>query len=157
MFYFVKEKFFIDHAHFKKMLDPGNAVKQSHRTYICVQVNVDNNMFYLPLRNNLGTEVRPYGRIGHSVPSNSRPDAGIDYRYALVINDSCYLEKSSSQKLPNSQVKRISNDYNSICNEFEKYLMGYKKAIKKNRLKYEPLYRESCLINFNNELGLNNT
>ena len=157
MLYFIKEKFFIDHSHFSKMLDPGNTVKQSHRTYISIKVIVNNNIFYLPLRKNLGADIRPYGRIGHSVPSASKPNAGIDYRYALIVNDNSYLEKCLIVKLPNSQIRTIYADYNDICQEFEKYLEGYIKTVLKNRLKHEPLYRESCLVNFNDELGLSNT
>ena len=37
------------------------------------------NKFYIPLRNNLGTEVRKFGRIGHAVPSKNRLSAGLDY------------------------------------------------------------------------------
>lgn len=154
LFFFIKEQYFIDHSHFKKMLDPGNSKKQSHRTYLCVKIEVDDNTFYLPLRRNLGPEIRAFGRIGHAVPSKKRPNAGLDYRYALIVNDVHYLESSSSQKIPNSQSKKIIQDYDIIKKEFEIYLRGYKKTIIKNRLQYEALYRESCLINFNKELGL---
>jgi len=44
------------------------------------------------LRNNLGAEVKKYGRIGHSIPSDKRKDAGLDYRYALIVNDESYIE-----------------------------------------------------------------
>ena len=154
LFFFVKEQFFIDHCHFQKMLDPNDTVKQSHRTYVCVKVEIDSNTFYLPLRRNLKDPIRLFGRIGHAVPSSKRPDAGLDYRYALIINDTNYLETCSEYKLPNSQTKRIIKEYDEIRSEFQTYLKGYKKAFKKNRVQYEALYRQSCLINFNSELGL---
>ena len=113
---FIRERFFIEHPNFEKMLDPFNTTKQSKRTHLCIQISVDSNTFYIPLRNNLGDEIRKYGRIGHSIPSKSRPKAGLDFRYAIIINDSSY--------------------------------------IKKGRIQREPLYRESCLINFHDELGL---
>lgn len=155
LFFFVKEQYFIDHSSFQKMLDPNNTAKQSRRTYICIKIVVDGNTFYLPLRNNLGSAIRAFGRIGHTVPSQKRPNAGIDYRYTLVINDNAYIEQCSMPKLPKAQSKKIIQDYADIQNEFLTYLRGYKKAALKNRLQYEPLYRESSLINFNNELGLN--
>ena len=37
--------------------------------------------------------------------------------------------------------------------EFKTYLMGFIKAIKKNRIHREPLFRESSLINFVSELN----
>lgn len=89
---YIKEQYFKEHSSFVKMLDPGNTAKQSHRSYLCLKITNDGNDYYLPLRNNLGADVRPYGRIGHSVPSASRSDAGLDYRYALIVNDSKYIE-----------------------------------------------------------------
>lgn len=51
-------------------------------------------------------------------------------------------------RIPNSQYRCIKNDFDSIVKEFEVYLRGYIKAVKKNRNEKEPLYRESSLINF---------
>ena len=51
---FIKEQYFIDNAHFPKMLDSGNTGKQSHRVHLCIQIVADSSTFYLPLRNNLG-------------------------------------------------------------------------------------------------------
>ena len=150
---FIKEQYFIDHSSFIKMLDPGNTNKQSHRTYLCLKITTDGNDYYIPLRNNLGNDVRPFGRIGHAVPSSSRSDAGLDYRYALVINDASYIEVPSVQKIPNSQFNIINRDFTLIESEFSSYLAGFKKALKKNRLAREALYRESALINFTSELS----
>ena len=154
MFFFIKEKYFLEHSDFKKMLDPGNPTKQAHRTYLCVSISIDGNTFYLPLRNNLGDDVRKFGRIGHGVPSKSRPKAGLDYRYALIINEGEYIETCETPKIPNAQSKKITNDYEVIKAEFSSYLLGYKKAASKNRVHLEALYRESSLINFNDKLGL---
>lgn len=151
---FIKEQFFIDNAHFTKMLDSGSTKKQSHRTHLCVQIASNVNTFYLPLRNNLGSEMRKFGRIGHAVPANGRPNAGIDYRYALIINDSKYIEIPTAQRIPNSQYQKILTDASTIETEFEQYLAGFIKAAKKNRIEREPLYKESSLVNFLGELGL---
>lgn len=151
---FIKEQYFMDHPDFQKMLDPGNTSKQSRRTHACIRIPVDSNVFYIPLRNNLGDEVRKYGRIGHSAPSKSRPNAGLDFRYAMIINDDRYIEPHMVQKLPNSQYAVITNDYDKIKQQFLTYLKGYKRAAVKGRIQREPLYRESCLINFHKELGL---
>ncbi|MCI8855147.1 MAG: hypothetical protein HFH26_01210 [Clostridiaceae bacterium] len=151
---FIKEQFFIEHPHFQKMLDTSNTSKQSKRTHICIKIEMDSNIFYVPLRNNLGDAVRKFGRIGHSIPSKSRPNAGLDFRYALIINDSKYIEPHITQKLPNSQYKAISCAYHTIMQEFSVYLRGYKKAAAKGRADKEPLYRESSLVNFHKELQL---
>ena len=149
---YIKVQYFKEHSSFVKMLDPGNTAKQSHRSYLCLKITNDGNDYYLPLRNNLGADVRPYGRIGHSVPSASRSDAGLDYRYALIVNDSKYIEIPTTQKIPNKQWNKITADYNNIISEFTVYLSGFKKALKKNRINREALYRETSLINFTSEL-----
>ena len=145
---YIRESYFLEHSNFQKMLDPGNTRKQSKRTHLCMEVKIDDNHYYIPLRNNLGDDVRKFGRIGHSVPSASRKNAGLDYRYALVINDDRYIEPQVEMKIPKSQYKCIKKDLDVIQKEFETYLRGYIKAVKKKRNEKEPLYRESSLVNF---------
>ena len=82
------------------------------------------------------------------VPSKSRPDAGFDYRYSLIINNSSYIEPQTTPRIPNSQLSKIKEDIFKIENEFKTYLRGFIKAARKSRIKREPLYRESSLINF---------
>ena len=149
---FIKEEYFKKNETFVKMLDAGNADKQSKRTHLCILIELNNNKFYVPLRNNLGDEIRKYGRIGHSVPSNKRKDAGLDYRYTLIVNNEEYIEVQAEKKIPESQYRKIQNDYELIKEEFKVYLNGFIKAIKKKRVEKEPLYRESSLINFKREL-----
>ena len=152
---FIRESYFKDNASFVKMLDVGNTDKQSKRTHLCILIELNNNKFYIPLRNNLGDEVRKFGRIGHSVPSNKRKHAGLDYRYALIVNDESYIELQTELKIPESQYRKIQKEYETITEEFKVYLNGFLKAAKKNRIEKEPLYRESSLINFKSELGFN--
>jgi protein AbiQ len=151
---YIKESYFKEHSNLKKILDPGNTSKQSKRTHICIEIEIDDNYYYIPLRNNLGTAIRKFGRIGHSVPSQSRKNAGLDYRYALIINDNKYIELQTEKKIPNSQYKCIKNDLEIIQKEFEVYVKGYIKATKKKRNEKEPLYRESSLINFLEQLDV---
>ena len=104
---FIKEEYFMQHSTFMNMLDPGNLNKQNHRTHLCLVVESDENKFYIPLRNNLGAELRKFGRIGHAVPSKNRPSAGLDYRYALIINDDTLIEEQTEQRIPNMQYQKI--------------------------------------------------
>ena len=154
---YIKEQFFIDHSHFVKMLDPGNTDKQSRRAHLCVRITSNGNAFYIPLRNNLGADVRKFGRIGHAVPANGRPAAGIDYRYALIVNDAKYIEIPTAQRIPNSQYQKLIADYSTIETEFEQYLNGFLKAARKHRIDRESLYKESSLVNFLDELGMPDT
>ena len=145
---YIKEKYFIDNSFFVKMLDPGNYDKQSKRSYLSLRVDVNSNSFYIPLRNNLKNDIKPFGRVGHLVPSKSRPNAGFYFRYALIVNDSSYIERPTTQRIPTSQFKRINNDIDDIEKEFNEYIKGFIKAMRKSRIQNEPLYRESSLINF---------
>lgn len=145
---YIKEKYFIDNSFFVKMLDPGNYDKQSKRSYLSLRVDVNSNSFYIPLRNNLKNDIKPFGRVGHLVPCKSRPNAGFDFRYALIVNDSSYIEMPTTQRIPTSQFKRINNDIDDIEKEFNEYIKGFIKAMRKSRIQNEPLYRESSLINF---------
>lgn len=76
------------------------------------------------MRNNLGAEIRKFGRIGHAVPSEKRENAGLDYRYALIVNDPFYIEMQKERKIPASQYKCIQRDYDLIQSEFAIYLRG---------------------------------
>lgn len=152
---FIREEYFEKNSHFVKMLDTGNTNKQSKRTHVCVLIEINENRFYVPLRNYLGDGVRKFGRIGHAVPSKKRKDAGLDYRYTLIVNDEAYIELQTELKIPESQYRKILNEYETITEEFKVYFNGFLKAAKKKRIEKEPLYRESSLINFVNELGLN--
>ena len=151
---FIRREFFEEHSDFTNMLDPGNADKQSKRTHLGVLINVDKNKVYIPLRNNLGDAVRKYGKIGFSVPSKKRPKAGLDYRYALIINDEKYIEYHTSAKLPNAQHLIINNNFDIIEREINTYITRYIKVAIKKRVEIEPLFRNSSLINFHHELGI---
>lgn len=151
---FIKEQYFIDNPNLKNMLDPGNISKQSKRTHLCVKIVINNNNVYIPLRNNLGAPIRKFGKIGFSVPSQKRPNAGLDYRYSLIINNNNYIESHTDQKLPNSQYTLINQNYGIITKEITEYINKYIKSVNKNRNAIEPLFKLSSLINFHDELGI---
>ncbi|MDE7200300.1 MAG: hypothetical protein K2O15_15655 [Lachnospiraceae bacterium] len=151
---YIRENYFKDNPSFQKVLDTGDTAKQSRRTHLCLLIESSGNKFFIPLRNNLGAEIRKYGRIGHAIPSEKRKNAGLDYRNALIVNNNSYIELQTTKKIPESQYRRMKEDYEKIVNEFTKYLNGYIRALQKNRILKEPLYRESSLINFISELSL---
>lgn len=151
--FFIKKEYYSQNNHFTKMLDPGKFDKQSQRIYICIKVSINENDFFIPLRNNLGEGVRKFGRIGHQIPSNSRPLAGLDFRYSLIVNDKKFIEAHNERIIPQKQYRKITKEFDEIQKEFEIYLSGFIKALKKNRVQKEPLYRESSLINFSDILS----
>ena len=78
----------------------------------------------------------------------------MDYRYALIVNDDSYIEIPKEKKIPESQYRCMKRDYDRIQAEFSDYLKGFMKAVRKDRIEKEPLYRESSLVNFLMELGI---
>ena len=151
---YIEKSYFEDHSNYQKMLDPGNVEKQQHRSYLCVEFIYGQNRFFIPLRNNLGEATRKFGKIGFAVPSKSRPEAGLDYRYMLIVNEEKYIERPTSQKVPESQKRMIDNNYDTIVAEATEYVRGYVKCASKNRVDREAKYRESSLINFYDELKI---
>lgn len=151
---FIKEMYFVEHPEFVKMLDPGNVDKQSKRSYLFIKIEYKGNKLYVPLRKNLGKAERKYGKIGYTLPTESMPDAGLDYRYILVVNDEKYIERPQSLRIPRNQYRKIVENYGKIEKEVIAYVNGFVKKAKKNRIGREPKYRESSLINFYEEFGI---
>lgn len=60
IFCFIRESYFIKNSNFIKMLDCGDTKKQSRRTHLCIKIEKDGNNFCIPLRNNLGRDIRRY-------------------------------------------------------------------------------------------------
>lgn len=48
---YIREDYFKERKHFVKMLDAGDTSKQSRCTHLCVEIEIDNNKYYIPLRN----------------------------------------------------------------------------------------------------------
>lgn len=117
------------------MSDCGDSKKQSGRTHLCIKIEKDGNNFYIPLRNNLGCDIRKFGRIGHSVPSDKRKNAGLDFRYALIENNDSEIELQIQKRIPESQYRRIKNEYAKIKEKFNVYIDGYIKSARKNAMK----------------------
>lgn len=153
---FIKEEYFKDKINYINMLDSGNTYKQSKRTHMCVSFSLKNSIILVPLRNNLENPIRKFGKIGFSVPSASRKNAGLDYRYSLIMNDNKYLEYHITEKIPQSQYDIITNNYDTIKDEELFYINKYIVVARKNRHMIEPLFKKSSLINFHKELGINN-
>lgn len=151
---FIKESYFKEHSKYVKILDPGNTDKQSKRSYLFIKVAYDGNKLYVPLRKKLGSAERKYGKIGYNLPTESMPEAGLDYRYILIVNEEKYIERPDNLRIPRSQYKKIEMDYPRIEREVIAYVKGYVKKAKKNRIEKEPKYRESSLRNFHCELKI---
>lgn len=150
---FVKEEYFIKNNHFVEMLDSNDLEKQVRRKYIYLNFKYEENTLLVPLRSEM-PNIRELGQVGYSVPSTKKPNAGLDYRKILIINDSDYLEVPQYCKVSPSQANIINVKYETIKKQVESYVKGYIKSAKKNRHKKDKKYNFSTLHNYHLELGI---
>lgn len=150
---YIKEQYFEDNSHFIEMLDPLDREKQARRNYLFLSITYENNTLLVPLRTEMEAE-KPFGIIGYSVPSSAKPNAGLDFRKILIVNDSKYIEHSEHCKIPASQQRIISEKYSDIEKLVINYVKGYVKSAIKGRERREKKYCFSTLQNFNIELGV---
>ena len=150
---YILQEYYDVHNNLQKILDLGEDAKHGIRTHLCLNINYNGNNILIPLRKNLGNAERRFGRIGFAVPSMSKPDAGLDYRYIMIIEDDKYI-KFDIPKIPNSQVSIIERNYATIESQAIEYINSYIKVAKKGRVDKVARFRESSLINFDKELGV---
>lgn len=150
---YILESFYEDYPNLVQILDIGDSSKHNIRTHICLQINYDGNNILIPLRKSLGDPIRKFGKIGFPVPSNSKPNAGLDYRYIMIINDSKYI-RFDSPRIPIPQQRIIENNYNTIEKEALEYITSYIRVAQKRRIQKTARFRASSLVNFHNLLGL---
>lgn len=145
--------YYSDHPNLKKILDIDDSTKHNTRTHLCLNVRYNGNNILIPLRKNLGQAVRPFGKIGYPVPSQSKPNAGLDYRYIMVINETKYL-RFDTPRISSKQSSAIEDNYSIIEKEVIEYINSYIRVARKNRIDRTARFRESSLINFHKELGI---
>lgn len=148
---FIKEQYFIDNASYVELLDPTDLVKQSSRCYLFISIYHNGNQFYVPLRQNIDLSI---GGIGYPLPSSTRPNAGLDFRKALIVNDSNYIQSLPTITISSSQIGSLRANIATIESSFLNYVKGYVKSALKNRERVDRLYKFSTLHNFHAELGI---
>lgn len=150
---YIVEEYYKDHPDLQKVLDVDDNTKHNIRTHLCLNIKYKGNNILIPLRKNLGAADRAFGKIGFPVPSMSRPKAGLDYRYIMVINDKKYL-RYDTPRISNKQSAAIENNYSIIEREAIEYIEAYIRVALKNRVAKTARFRESSLINFHEELEI---
>lgn len=150
---YIYELYYKEHPNLKQILDIDDSSKHNIRTHLCLKVSFKGNNILVPLRKSLGNPKRKFGKIGYSVPSKSKPNAGLDYRYIMVIQDNKYI-RYDKPRIPTSQQKIIKDNYSTIEKEALEYISSYIRVAKKKRVQKNARFRSSSLINFHSELGL---
>ncbi|MBO5082045.1 MAG: hypothetical protein J6C06_05505 [Lachnospiraceae bacterium] len=152
-FCYIIEQYYIDHPDLIKILDVDDVTKHNTRTHLCLTIKYKNNNILIPLRKNLGPAKRKFGTVGYPVPSASKPEAGLDYRYIMIINDTNYL-RFDIPRISNKQISIIKDNYTTIEKEAIDYINSYTRVANKGRINLNARFRESSLINFHNELEI---
>jgi len=152
---FVKETFFqreFDDP--EEILDKIKGKQaQEGRVYVCVKIEWESNTYLVPLRRELGSMVNnPKLSTGYfPVPSSTKPNAGLDFRKTIIVNDES-LYVIADAKIAHSQKTIMRDNLEEIKTSVINYVVGFKKAVKKNRNKRDLLYKYSALNNFLEEL-----
>jgi protein AbiQ len=144
-------KYFRDKRDFVEMLDSGDVNKQSSRSYLRVSAEHNGFVFFVPLRKKINFCDK---RMGYSLPSETRADAGLDFRKALIVNENEYFLSPKQGRVSPLQTKKIESERARIEYLFFNYVNGYVKAARKKREKIDTLYKFSTLHNFHAELGV---
>lgn len=143
----ISDSYFEDFPHLMEIMETDN------RVYLGIILKMDKNNYFIPLRSRAPKDP-VYRKSIYPIPSNTRPDAGLDMRKALIVNDPKYITVISNPKIANKQMKKINNDISTIENMFEIYVRGYKRAFRKDRIERELPFKYSTLKNYHVELGL---
>lgn len=149
---FIKNDYFQNHHELKEILK-SEKMDESNRTYLFLSIKYKSNNIFVPLRREIDP-IQPFGIIGYPIPSDKRPNAGLDYRKLLIINDLEYIEFPSYEKVPTSQQKLIDQNISTIQAQVMDYIKGYEKSFFKNRTTRDKKYKFSTLCNYHKELGL---
>ena len=150
---YIIEQYYQEHPNLVKILDVDETTKHNIRTHLCLNIKFNGNNVLIPLRKNLGDAVRPFGIIGYAVPSASKPKAGLDYRYIMIINETKYL-RIDIPRISNKQLNIIQDNYTTIEKEAVDYINAYIRKANKGRIERTARFKESSLINFHKELGV---
>lgn len=150
---YITDEYYKDHPDLQKILDIDDDTKHNIRTHLCLSIKFKKNTILIPLRKNIGECNRKFGKIGYPVPSQSKPKAGLDYRYIMIINEDTYL-RYDTPRITNRQSSIIRDNYKTIEKEAIEYILAYIRAANKRKIERKARFRESSLINFHKELGI---
>lgn len=153
---FLKESFFSKKQYNEQLLDVTKSSKdQVRRAYVCLILQDEFNTYLIPLKTSIKDQKddRTLQGTYYEVPSSNRPDAGLDFRKIILVNDSNDYTIEEA-KISYTQKKIIQDNFDDIKKEAIKYIEGFKTAAKKKRIERERKFRFAALTNFIDELKI---
>ena len=95
-----------------------------------------------------------FKKAGFSLPSEKRPDGGLDFRKLLIINDDKYIKIQEKVFITGAQRNKIYDEYERICKNANDFVKQYIKEVKRGYANKNYLYKFSTLKNYHVELGI---
>lgn len=145
----VKKAFFDD---FPNLKAEGN--KKEMRLYLGIRIKLDDNNYFIPFESKLFDHPALKDTSQYSLPSSTRPNAGLNFEKCLIINDLSYIEILAEPGLAHSQYKKLVEEQDLIIERLEIYIQKFIKACEKKREKREFMFKFSTLHEFKSELGV---
>lgn len=122
--------------------------ERQRRVYVRLQF--DGLEFLIPLTKsvaNLSKNRNPdLQKCCYVIPSSTRPEAGIDFTKAILVQPNWILPVT--QGIANSQEQLIIADIAKIDRAFGKFYKDFKKDLKKDRLQFNTKFRFTVLKEF---------
>lgn len=141
-----------------QIVDIYDSAKQESRIYLKYYHQGDGLFLLVPLRKKIDHLKRnsKLSKTYYSVPSNTKPDAGLDYTKMLVfrdeslfiVNDTNNDEQGEYINFASSQERIIRNNIEEIHLQINWYYEKFKKARSKNRLSRDLLFKFTTLKEF---------
>lgn len=124
------------------------------RAYVLLRIFFEGNTFLVPLKKDIsGIPQHWVDKISYPVPSTNKPNAGLDIRKMIIVNDESFYRVDEA-RIAYSQKKIIQDNFEEIKGRAIEYIKDFKKAAAKGRNTKTALFKLSALNNFLDELGI---
>jgi len=143
----ISANYFEDYPYLEEVLHKDT------RLYLGIILEIAACKCFVPFRSNLPLEPK-FKKARFLLPTANKPQAGLDYRKLLLLNDDKYIQIQQSVLISHAQKKRIDENYELITKEVSSYIQKYMREFKRGRASRNFLYQFSTLKNYHRELKL---
>lgn len=145
----IKQVFFENNSDLKEILIKEDG---KERGYGYVYSLIEGHHFAIPLRSSINHK---FGFMIATPANNRKGYTGLDYTKAMIVSPK---DLGLAFIIPNNQFSKIYRNENKIIEEFSEYVSVYKEYVLTKKLpeQYINAFTYSTLINYHDELGLNN-
>lgn len=132
-----------------KQSNPEMNTKQN-RMYMYLKINYKNLTFLIPLETNVFSRQQS---AFYPLPTQSRPNAGLNFRKALISEQpSKDIKTIEIPLIPRTQLDNLTQSTDKIERNFTRYIENFIQACNKNREHLEKEFKFSTLHFYKNIL-----